>query len=104
MRLPSGFFRSRLDDRGIARRGYVFQPERDRVLARGDSQLVDELLAAEVDLRPDRIAQMRASERRTGVKERRDYFPAQHLVVGNLGFVRRPPNAVAVLRAARAHT
>src|SRR2546428_5570398 len=85
MRLPSGFFRSRLDDRGIARRGYVFQPEGDRVLARGDGQLVDELLAAEVDLRPDRIAQMRASERRTGVKERRGHFPRPPLFVGNRG-------------------
>src|SRR5439155_1484913 len=74
-RLPAGLFSRRLDDRRIARSGDVFQPERDGVLARGGGQLVDELLAAELDLRSDRIAQVRASERRTGVEERRDHLP-----------------------------
>src|SRR2546422_5104810 len=64
----------------------VSQPERDGVLARGGGQLVDELLAAELDLRSDRIAQVRASERRTGVEERRDHLPGQQLVVETVGF------------------
>ena len=63
-RLPSGFFGNRLEQRNIARFLYMAQPEFDRIDIEGSSHLVNERLAGKVDLRPDRIAQMRRAQRR----------------------------------------
>src|SRR5207302_10247861 len=69
-RLPLRLLRRRLDDGGMARLGEVPQAERDRILAHGSGQLVDELLAAEVDLGPDRIAHMRGAQGRAVLNQR----------------------------------
>ena len=61
--LPAGFLRRRLDHRLVARRGQVLQAELDRVGAGGERDLVDELLAGELDLQSDRIAQVRGAQR-----------------------------------------
>ena len=48
--------------------------------------LVHERFAGEVDLRPDRIAQMRAAQRRAAVEQRRDRLPGHALVGELVGF------------------
>src|SRR5262249_40570627 len=79
-RLPAGLFRRRLDEGDVARILDVPQPELDRVDVEGVRDLVHERLAREVDLRADRVAQMRRAQRRAAVEQRRDRLPVGPLV------------------------
>src|SRR5262249_50097845 len=96
-RLPSGFLGRRLDDGDVARVLDVAQPELDRIELETGGDLVDERFAREVDLRPDRVAQMGAAQRRGAVEQRRDRLPGQALV-GELVGLLRPAEAVPGLQ------
>src|SRR6266404_3849523 len=75
------------------------QSESDRVLAGSQRQLVDELLGAEMDLRPDRIAEVRGTQRRAMLDELRDRLPAEQLVLEAVRLGRRAED----LRRLRRH-
>ncbi len=87
-RLPTEFL-GRGFDRSRVASAQMLQAEFDRVGFRGERQLVDEALAGEMDLRPDRIAQMRGAERRDAIERRRDRFPGQQPVRDVVGFIGR---------------
>ncbi len=93
-RVPAEFRRRRLDDGGVARILDVPQPELDRIEVQRRGQLVHEGLAREMDLRTDRIAQVRGAQRRGAVEQRRDRLPRRPLV-GELVGLRRHAEAVA---------
>ena len=77
---PAGPVGRRLDHGDVTRVLHVLQPEGDRIHAGGVSDLVDERLAGEVGLGPERIAQVPGAERRAAVEERRDALPSAALV------------------------
>ena len=89
-RLPSSFFRRGLDHRDVTRRLDVPQPELDRVEAECRRHFVHERFAREMDLRSDRIAQMRGAQRRGASEQRRDRFPRKPLIRELVGFLRHP--------------
>ena len=72
----------------------VAQAELDRVDVERRRDLVHERFAREVDLRPDRIAQMRAAQRRGAIEQGRDRLP-RHALVGELVGFRRHAEIVA---------
>ena len=88
----------RLDHRDVARIREMTQAEFDRVGICSGRHLVDERLAGEMDLRPDRIAQVRGAQRRGAVEQRRYGLPGEPLVLDGIGFSRR---AEAVARLQR---
>ncbi len=73
---------------------HVAQPELDRVDVKRRRHFVHEGFAGEMDLRPDRIAQMRGAQRRGAIEQRRDHLPGRALVGEAVGF-RRDAEAVA---------
>src|SRR5471030_2094946 len=93
-RVPFRLFRRRLDHGDIARLLDVAQAKLDRVGANRRRHLVDEGFAGEVDLRSDRIAQVRTAQGRGAVEQRRDGLPGQALVLEGIGF-RRHAETVA---------
>src|SRR3954468_5901861 len=78
----------------MPRVGQIAQAEGDRILARGARHLVDELLGAEMDLRPYWVAEMRGAQRRAMVDELRDRLPAERLVLEAIGLGRRAEDLV----------
>src|ERR1700687_4175896 len=92
-RLPGGFLRHRLEDGDVARVLDMAQAELYRIEIQRRRHLVDEGFAGEVDLRPDRIAQMRAAQGRGAVEQGRDRLPGGALV-GELVSLRRPAEPV----------
>jgi len=68
--LPLGTLGRRLDDGDAARRLQIAQAESDRVGADRGGDLVDEGFAGELDLRADRVAQVRGARRRGAVEQR----------------------------------
>src|SRR5262249_30122885 len=79
-RLPARLFSGGLDHRDVARVLDVTQAEFDGVEVERRRQLVHERLAGEMDLRSDRIAQMRAAQRGAALEQRRNGLPRQALV------------------------
>jgi hypothetical protein len=73
----------------VARVAEVLEAEGDRILARGGGELVHERFAREMQLRPDRIAQVRGAQRRVILRERRDRLPREELVFEGVGLLRR---------------
>ena len=69
-------------------------------IAERGRHLVHERLAGEMDLRPDRIAQMRAAQRRGALEQRRDRLPARALVGELVGFRRHAEGIVDLERHA----
>ena len=102
-RVPAGLLGRRLDHRDVARVLDVPQPELDRIDAERRRDLVHERFAGEVDLRPDRIAQMRRAQRRGALEQRRDRLPRGALVGELVGF-RRHAESVADLQRERRGT
>src|SRR6516225_5660472 len=82
-RLPARLFGRGLDHRDVARVLDVTQAELDGIEVECRGHLVHERLAGEMDLRSDRIAQMRAAQRRATLEQRRDGLP-RHALVGEL--------------------
>src|SRR5262249_16689050 len=92
-RLPSGFFGGGLDHRDVARVLDVTQAELDGIEVERRRHLVHERLAGEMDLRSNRIAQMRAAQRRAALEQRRNGLP-RHALVGELVGLGRDAEAV----------
>src|SRR5262249_48894374 len=82
-RLPARLFGGGLDHRDVARVLDVTQAELDGIKVERRRRLVHERLAGEMDLRSDRIAQMRAAQRRAALEQRRNGLP-RHALVGEL--------------------
>src|SRR5215470_2408907 len=79
-RLPARLFGRGLDHRDVARVLDVTQAEFDGIEVERRRHLVHERLAGEMDLRSDRIAQMRATQRRAALEQRRNGLPREPLV------------------------
>ncbi len=87
---PAHFLGGGLHHCGVSYGGDVTQAELDRIRTGRQCQLVDELLAAEVNLRPERIAQVRGSKRRASIEQRRHDFPGEQLGIERVTFGRTP--------------
>src|SRR5262245_62415861 len=89
-RLPARLFGGGLDHRDVARVLDVTQAELDGIEVERRRHLVHERLAGEMDLRSDRVAQMRAAQRRGAVEQRRDRLPRESLARELVRFLRQP--------------
>ncbi len=90
-------------DCGIAWRADVLQSERHRIYSCRSRDLVDELLASEVHLRPQRVPQVRSSQRRASIQQRRHDFPRQQLGVEGVALGRSAQPRPRVERQAQRH-
>ena len=77
-----------------------FRRNCDRIGADRGRDLVDERLACEMELRSDRIAQMRGAQRRGAVEQRRDRLPQRALVGELVGFRRHAEHVLGLQRHA----
>src|SRR5262245_59558811 len=99
-RLPPGFLSRCSNDCNVARVFDVSQAERHRVDAERRGELIHERFTGKVDLRTDRIAQMRTAQRRSAIEQRRDRLPRHSFVGEFIGLGRHAETVVRFQRQA----